>query len=131
MSPIDIFIISLYYHFFQMQKRGRKVIPWFQTSFVIAMVVTMTLFSAYRLFDENAFKNVNEWLFISLFMAVGLGLFFLLKIFYFERGRHITLTEKYLNEYSDNKRALFKGLSIGICILLPLMTCFFIWYSAK
>ncbi len=131
MNPIDIFIITLYYHFFQMQKRGRRVIPWFQTAFVIALFVTMTLVLLFRLFYVEAFRSISEWMSISLFMLMGLIWFFILKKFYFERGKHITLTEIYLSKYSSKRRALYKILAIGLCLFVPLLVGFFIWYYAR
>jgi hypothetical protein len=113
-----------------MQRRGRKVVPWFQTAFVVALFMTMTLVLIVRLLFVELLKGLAEPIFLSLFFAVGLFWFFILKKFFFEKGKHISLTEFYLREYSDKKRMIFKILVIGSCLFIPLLIGFFIWYNA-
>ncbi len=116
-----------------MRENGRNVIPWFQTSFVVALTSTISLFSLIDIIFSFFIKGVfiSEVSFLIFYLAIGFGVFFLIKKYLFDSGRNITLSEIYLIKYSVNQRTLFKFITISICCLLPLLLGFLIWLNAK
>lgn len=133
MNAIDIFIVTLYYHFCKMQMRGRKIIPWFQTTFVISLIITISFFLILFLGFQGSIKKLKlpEWLFIIIFCFIGGFVFFIIKRFFFDSGRHLFLSEKYINEYSTKRRSIFKIIVISICFLVPLLLGFIFWLNAE
>ena len=133
MNLIDVFLITLYSHFCGMQERGRRIIPWLQTAFVVALTLTISIFLIGYLLLPNTIKLINhsEAIFIIVFFLTGCVLFVITKKYLFDTGRNIILSEIYLSKYSTQKRKLFKLIVIGICLLIPFLLGYLIWLNAK
>lgn len=116
-----------------MRDRGRNVIPWLHTCFLISLIITMSLVLLIDLVIFNGqFRNahMSEKNFLIIYLIVQISIFFLLKRYYFDAGRHIKLSGEYLKLYSAEKRTFFKTISIIICLLIPFLLGFIIWYKA-
>ena len=80
----------------------------------MALVLTMIMSLVTEIAKTQLLKltgyKMPEWQFILLFMGVGTTWFFLFKKYFFQRGKHLELTELYLTIYSKRKRMYFKIL---------------------
>jgi hypothetical protein len=83
---LDSIIISvLYNHFYNMKKKGRNVIPWFQTVSVISFsIVVACVFIALiflELSNEGHFEiGLKEVPFLIIFMLLMIILFILINL---------------------------------------------------
>jgi hypothetical protein len=133
MNLIDIFLTTLYSHFCGMQERGRNVIPWLQTVFVTALVLTISIFLLVDILFPDVIKlfNNSELVFIGCYLIMGCFFFIAIKRYFFDSGKNIELSQKYLIDYSSHKRYLFKVIVIAICLIIPVLLGFIIWLHAK
>jgi hypothetical protein len=111
-----------------MKQKGRSVIPWFETCYVIALSLAITA-SVFAKLIFSKYKNLvlfdNEIL--LLFLLVGIGVFFLVKSYYFKNDKHIKLMEIYIERYSPTKRNRIRyTVTIGLT-LLPFFFMFIMW----
>lgn len=132
MNFFDIFLTSIYTHFCKMKLKRPRVIPWFQTCFVTALTATFCVVLAIRIIFLSNYKriNISEGVFMIIYLIIGCILFFIIKKYYFNSERHLILSEKYQEKYSEKKRLLFKVFSIGFCIILPFLLLYFVWFNA-
>lgn len=133
MKLFDIFLISIYLHFCAMKERGRQIIPWFQTATAIALFASIAITLCIKLVFGSALQkdNLSETAFICGFMLAGVVIFFSIKQYLFSSGRHLTLSQEYLNIYSEKKRRMYKILSIGMVLAVPSLLGYFVWLVAK
>jgi hypothetical protein len=133
MKVMDLFLISIYTHFCEMKERGRQVVPWFQTAFAISLFSAISGFLVVKLFFGNTFNNqtVPESSFLAAFLLIGCLCFFLIKRYLFDSQKNIVLSEKYVQEYSSQKRLQIKVISISAFLLIPILLGFAIWFRAR
>ena len=120
MKIIDIILTSLYDHFCRMQKRGRKINPWFQTcsSLAFITIIPFTLLLKIIFNKSLDFKQIPEYCFILLFLTFGICVFFLVKGYYFKNNKHIKLMEIYIKKYSETTRNKIRyTVTIGLTLL--------------
>jgi hypothetical protein len=133
MNGFDMIVVSFYDHFYKMHQRGRNVSPWLQTAFIISLDgVILTSFLAYSIFTISSNKkwHISEYIFLPIFLLVGLIYFFVIKKKYFDSEKHIKLYEVYLS-FPHKTQVLMKTLIIGGAILVPFLFEFLIWLTAK
>lgn len=134
MKLIPIIIGALYDHFYKMKEKGRKVVPWLQTTFVCSMELTFLIFLLGKNIAQNwrtaPSGNINEPVLLIFILGTWTFLFFLIKMRYFD-------TEKFIGYYSsfiqlpDKKRRTYKILVIGSFIVVPFLLGYKVWYDAK
>jgi hypothetical protein len=127
MNFIDIFLTTLYAHFSSMQQRGRKVIPWLHTTFIVALDLTICCVSIANIIKPF---HPKERVFLPVFVALGLLFFFVIKRYYFDSKKNIQLMEQYQNMYSSRKKLFLKILVLAIYSLIPFFLLFVIWLRA-
>jgi len=129
MNKLDLFFVSIYYHFCQMKDRGRKVVPWFQTcaTMAIFMPIIVTLLIKVIFKESIINKKTSEGIFLFVFMAFGAIVFFTVKIYFFKNDKHIRTMEKFLKNYTDSQRRKIKYYSIGFLMILPFIFIFILW----
>jgi len=128
LSLIDIFLTIVYDRYNSMQKRGRKVIPWLYTSFLVSLVLTICLSLIADIIRDI---HLKESIFLPIFLALYLFFFFLVKHYYFDSGRNLLLLEKFLKDYSSKRRLYLKVIVLGLCCILPFLFGFIIWLKAN
>jgi len=132
MKLIDMMLVSLYLHFVGMKDKGRSVVPWFSTCVAISLFMAISGGLVLKLIMGPYFNNkIAEPAFLAAFLLVGVLCFFSIKIYFFNSGKHIDLSEIYIKKYSSKKRFLYKAFSISILLILPLILGFIIWLKAK
>jgi hypothetical protein len=116
-----------------MKERGRPVIPWFQTVFVVTLVASILGILVMKIGFGSDFtdRNISTMVFLSVFILIGCVCFFSVKHYFFDSGKHIILAQRYIEEYSLRKRLFIKTISIGILLLIPLLLGLIIWINAK
>jgi hypothetical protein len=129
---INIFLISLYFHFNNMKQRGRKVIPWFQTCFLVALSGSFCILLACRLifFHNQGKLHFSTVPIFICSLICGAVIFLFVRKYFFISNRHIEFGQKYLIDYSEKQRNRYKWYSILACILGPLMLGYFVWLDA-
>jgi hypothetical protein len=129
---IDSIIIAvLYDHFYKMQKRGRKVIPWFQTvavlAFAIAILFVLLILILAEFFNKGHYSvDLSETEFIIAFILAIALLFLGIKGHYFNSNKHLLYLEKF-NSLSTQKQKIFKILVLTIIVALPFILLFFLY----
>ena len=132
MSLADIFLISIYLHFNKMKETGRQVVPWFSTCSAISFFAAISGALALKLLlGEKYNGEISQSAALIGFVTLGCLCFFIVKSYFFNSGRHLDLSVKYLEDYSSQKRLLYKILSIGFILLVPICFGFIIWLNAK
>jgi len=125
-------IVSLYLHFVRMKDKGRNVVPWFSTCVAISLFMALSGGLVLKLIMGSYFNDkISEPAFLAGFLFVGVLCFFSIKIYFFDGGKHIDLSEMYIKKYSSKKRFLYKAFSISILLIIPLILGFIIWLNAK
>ncbi|WP_143014107.1 hypothetical protein [Mucilaginibacter pineti] len=112
-----------------MKERGRQVVPWFQTSFAIALFVAISgaMFAKVIAGDLINKDSLPESVFLIIFSILGFGVFFLIKFYFFDSEKHLMLSEIYLKNYSPKRRLIIKATSIGLLFLIPLLLGSIMW----
>jgi hypothetical protein len=128
MRLVDIFLTIVYDHYCSMQKRGRRVVPWLYTSFVVALLLTICLTCIADIIQQI---HLKETIFLPAFIVVYLFFFFLIKRYYFDSGKNLILLERYLNQYSPKRRLYLKVIVLTVCSIVPFLLVFIIWFKAK
>ena len=130
MTALDTLIVILYDHFFRMREKGRKVVPWLQTVYVMALegVILSSLLwiLTYRIIGHNNEMPISELPFLSAFVLLGLAYFFLIKKIYFDSGKHLKLYDQYL-KFSIQKQKVLKIISLLVFLTIPFILLFFVW----
>ena len=133
MNLLDIFLISIYLHFHQMKEKGRQIIPWFQTVTAITLFLSIGGVLAIKLIigDRLRKDNLSELVFLIGFMVFA-GLFFWgIKQYFFNSGKHLTLTQKYIDSFSEKTRYFHKVVSIAFILFVPTLLGYLVWLKAK
>jgi hypothetical protein len=134
MTALDKLIVTLYDHFFRMRKKGRKVIPWLQTVYVIALegVILSSLLwiITYRIIVDNNEMPISELPFLLAFVLLGLIYFFLIKKIYFNSAKHLKLYNEYLS-FSNNKQKFLKIITLSVFLAIPFILFFILWFFDK
>lgn len=133
---LDSIIISvLYNHFYNMKKKGRNVIPWFQTvsvisfSIVVACVLIALIFL--ELSNEGHFEiGLKEVPFLIIFMLLMIILFILIKRYYFNTNKHLLYIEKF-NSLSKQKQKIYKFYVLLSITLFPFLLLFIVYIFDK
>lgn len=91
-----IIVSTTYNHFYKMKQKGRNVVPWFQTVFVLSLAFTMTITLIVKICLDYLNKGyyqfkIKEPLFLVAFVSCGSIIFFMLKKIYFNSGKHLIL----------------------------------------
>lgn len=123
MGIAGLIIGTLYGHFYNMKERGRKVIPWVNTVFVLSLEATMIIFSiikiALDIFYHGYFQlKVPEYLFLGAFIFCLLSFFFLIKGLYFNTGKHLIFYQEYI-DLPQGKKHTFRAIILTSLVLLP------------
>ena len=130
MTALDTLIVILYDHFFRMREKGRKVIPWLQTVYVMALegVILSSLLwiMSYRIIVHNNEMPISELSFLLAFVLLGLTYFFLIKRIYFDSAKHLKLYDEYL-KFSNKKQRFLKAISLSIFLAIPFILLFVLW----
>ncbi|QEC71853.1 hypothetical protein FSB73_09435 [Arachidicoccus ginsenosidivorans] len=135
MKIIDIFLVTIYLHFLKMKENGRNIVPWFQTCVSLGMVFSISFALLIKVVFEGSInkKSIPEWLFLLGFMSFAGLIFFLVKLYFFKKNRHLDLISTFLKRFSDSKRKLIKIVSVGFLIILPcifvLIMCYQTFYK--
>jgi len=135
MKILDMFLVTIYLHFFKMKEKGRNIVPWFQTCVSLGMVFAISFALLIKVVFEGSInkKSIPEWLFLLGFMSFAGLVFFLVKIYFFKKNRHLDLITTFLKRYSDSERKLIKIVSVGFLIFLPcifaLIMCYQTFYK--
>ena len=53
------------------------------------------------------------------------------KGYFFNSGKHLVLSEKYINNYSLQKQKIFKTISLCILGIIPFLLIFLLWLTSK
>lgn len=116
-----------------MKDRGRQIVPWFQTSIAITLFMAISAVLAIKLlFGENLNGNtLSELTFIPGFLLGGGVCFFSIKRYFFDNGKYLTLSEKYVNRFTPQKRLVHKTVSILLIIAVPVFLGYLLWLNAK
>jgi hypothetical protein len=127
----SIVVAALYQHFYNMKKKGRKVIPWFQTVSVISfsIMVTFVLITLILLELLNGGKyeiGIKEMPFLIIFVLLVILLFILIKRQYFNTNKHLLYFEEF-SSLSPNKQKRYKVLVLLVISLLPFILLFIIY----
>lgn len=134
MKAFDIVVESIYDHFFDMQKKGRKIVPWFQTCFIIALmfVIDLSLGSLlfYRISSCQRDLPISENLFLTIFIIIGIAIFILIKNRYFSNDRQQEWYNKFLG-ISISKRKTIKVITLTGATLIPFLILFLLWVIDK
>lgn len=123
---LDAIVISvLYAHFWNMQKKGRQVVPWLQTTWALALSLVIIVSLVFIYFTEythaGKFKiDLDEPYFIFAFIASLMSLFFLIKWRYFKTSRHLSYMDQF-SSLSEKKQKTYKMLVLGITYFLPIV----------
>ena len=133
MKLLDIFLICIYLHFCAMKEKGRQVVPWFQTAIAITLFgsIAGTFCIKLLLGDMLQRNNLSETAFITGFTIISVVLFFGIKKYLFTAGRHLSLSQEFLNTYNYKRQHLYKILSIGLVLAMPVILGFLVWLTAK
>jgi hypothetical protein len=124
---IDMFLTIVYDHYSSMQKRGRRITPWLYTSFLIALLLTILIILIVDIVKQI---HLKEAIFLPIFVALYLFLFFLIKWYYFDSGKNLVLLKKYLEEYPAKKRLFLRIIVLTVCCIIPFLLGFVIWLKA-
>jgi hypothetical protein len=128
MRLVDIFLTIVYDHYYSMQKKGRRVVPWLHTSFLVALLLTICLTCIVDIVQRI---HLKETIFLPAFIAVYLFFFFFIKRYYFDSGKNLILLERYLEQYSPKRRLYLKVIVLTVCCIIPFLLGFIIWFKAK
>ena len=130
MTALDTLIVILYDHFFRMREKGRKVVPWLQTVYVMALegVILSSLLwiMTYRIIAHNNKMPISELPFLSTFVLLGLTYFFLIKRIFFDSGKHLKLYDEYLR-FSNKKQKVLKIIALSVFLAIPFILLFVLW----
>lgn len=133
---LDSIIISvLYNHFYNMKKKGRNVIPWFQTvsviSFSIVVVCVLIALIFLELSNGGYFEiGLKEVPFLIIFMLLIIVLFILIKKYYFDTNKHLLCIEKF-NSLSKQKQKIYKFCVLLSITLFPFLLLFIVYIFDK
>jgi len=124
---IDAIIISvLYNHFYNMKLKGRNVVPWFQTIFVIVLYIALAGSAAVKIVMDIKHggyyqTNENSSNYLYWFLGFMILLFFIIKRKYFDNGKHIIFYEAFIalpeEKINNAKWILFLSMFLIIAIL--------------
>lgn len=133
MKLFDIFLISIYLHFCAMKEKGRQIVPWFQTVTAITLFASIAGTFCIKLLSGTYLQknNLSEITFITGFMIISAVFFFGIKKYLFSSGRHLKLSQEFVNTYSVKQRHAYKILSIGFVLAVPIILGYLIWLTAK
>jgi len=106
MTAIDLFLVSIYFHYIKMKQSGRNVIPWFATCGLMAISMPVTISIIIKMFLKDNFggENFSETIFLIFFILFGTIIFFITKKYFFQNEKHIRTLNKYINNYSEKRR---------------------------
>lgn len=121
----------LYNHFDGMKKKGRNVIPWFQTAFVVALylVIIITLFYLAGIcvfVGKNTELSISETKFILIFISLIGVLFFIIKKYYFNSGKYLKFHQEF-NNLTHKKQRLLKIVVLSFICITPFATLYLLY----
>jgi hypothetical protein len=129
MNILDLFLTSIYLHFCKMKEGGRQVVPWFNACFAIALFVAIAGSMLTKVIAGDSINQTSlpESVFLIVFAIVGVSVFFMIKIYFFDSGKHLILSKEFSEYYPSKRRMLIKTLSIGVLFLIPLLLGVIMW----
>jgi len=132
MNLLNLFIINIYSYYSKRRDEGKKIIPWFQTCISIALVtaICVPLILKFAFGKWLSPYDKSESIFMTFFLSLGIIIFFTVKYFYFNKGKHIIGMDEYLKSYTINQRKKSIIISLSILILLPILLCLLIYFQA-
>lgn len=121
MGMMGLLIGVLYNHFFKMKERGRNVVPWVNTSFVLSLEITILIVFLVKLLMDIINRGyyqirISEPVFIGIFILLLILFFFLIKGLYFNTGKHLIFYEQFLAKPEDKRR--MQSILIFIAFIL-------------
>lgn len=132
MNVADLLLVSLYNHFCNLQNRRKQIVPWFQTCVVIALYGTFSCFIIFRLifFYGTPQVKTSEPIFLFIFLGIAFLLFFAVKRYFFDSGKHIKLSEKFIKDYSEEQQKRYKTISLLALTIAPFLLIFLLWATS-
>lgn len=129
-----IIVSAVYNHFYKMKEKGRNVVPWFQTVFVLSLALTITITLIVKIcldyFNKGYYQlDIKEPFFLLAFIFSGGIFFFMFKKIYFNSGKHLTLIEEFQG-LPKKKRNTFNVVVLLILIMLPILLYLVIVFNA-
>jgi hypothetical protein len=105
-----------------MESKGRRVVPWFQTVSVLSFLVVVQLLLLGLIFISffcrtNPEIDIGESYFLISFILLLAVLFFVIKRYYFDAGRHIAFLEEFRSLPSEKQKRNNIFVLTTICIL--------------
>jgi hypothetical protein len=131
MNFFDIFVVVLYDNFYRMRERRRRVIPWFQTCATISLFLVIFLSLLTKIIMDilhNGYFEISfkEGPFLILFLVLMAFIFFLIKKFYFNNARHVSLYMTFKN-MSSKKRNKYKLFTYFVICILPFIFIYILY----
>src|SRR4051812_40485186 len=89
MSWIENFLTTIYLHFLRQKERGRNVVPWLMTCFIVALSggLVIAMLSAVVLDFTTAFHKPPTSIIMCVYGIAGIVLFILTKSRFFSSGQ--------------------------------------------
>lgn len=131
---IDAIVIAvLYNHFIKMKKKGRKVIPWFQTVSVLSFTVIVSLILLYLIVDNIIFNGNlelggKEQYFLVLFIVSIVIVFLIIKKYYFDSNRHILFLAAF-QALSVGKQKRISIITLSALCILPFLLIYCLYLN--
>jgi hypothetical protein len=132
MNLIDIYFVFLYLHFNKLKDSGRKFVQWYSTCVAVSLFTSSFSGLILKLVvGSNYNDKISEPVFLIGFMGVGISCFFLTKYYFFRKEKHIHLSEKYMNTYSQRQRSIYKIPALFTPVAIIFGLGFILWLMAK